>query len=35
MLIKMKNLNIFSLVAEYDNAKSGGDIKCAKSIFCR
>ena len=30
----MKNLNIFSLVAEYDNAKSGG-IRCTKCIFCR
>ena len=31
---KMKNLNIFSLITEYENAKSG-DIKCAKCIFCR
>ena len=31
----MKNLNIFSLVTEYENAKSGGGIKCTKCIFCR
>ena len=24
---RMKNLNIFSLVSEYENAKSGGGIK--------
>ena len=31
----MKNLNIFSLISEYDSAKSGGVIKCTKCIFCR
>ena len=31
--IKMKNLNIFSLVTEYENAKSGGGIKCTECIF--
>ena len=29
----MKNINIFSLVAEYENAKSGGGIDYTKCIF--
>ena len=33
MLIKMKNLNIFSLVAEYDNAKSGGILNVPNVSF--
>ena len=33
MLIKMKNLNIFSLVAEYENAKSGGVLNVPNVSF--
>ena len=33
MLIKMKNLNIFSLAAEYENAKSGGILNVPNVSF--
>ena len=33
MLIKMKNLNIFSLISEYENAKSGGILNVPNVSF--